>query len=146
MSEESKPIRGIFLSIRPCWAEKIYRREKLYELRKTGPRDPEFLAQSWRPVYIYETVKRRITGVCGFGGEMTSETVEPMEMLPLCLSGDEIEAYGPGRDGMYHAWRMGRAEKYLTPFLLKDFGLKRPPQSWQYISLGRGNTWPTIFA
>lgn len=125
---------GILISVRHRWAEKIYRKEKLYELRKTAPRDAAFLAQPWRPLYIYEPELRAITGVACFGGEFSSDSPEQMYMLPLALYAEEIEAYGPGRDGLYHAWRLEGAEKYLTPFPLADFGLKRPPQSWQYVN------------
>lgn len=143
-------MEGILISVRHKWAEKIYRKEKLYELRKTAPRSAEFLAQPWRPVYIYEPEARAITGVAGFGVEFASSSAEQMAMLPLALSEEEIAAYGPGRDGLYHAWRLESAERYLTPFPLWEFfaggtetglkTLKRPPQSWQYIHFEGGRS------
>lgn len=142
-------MQGILISVRHKWAEKIYRKEKLYDLRRTAPRREEFLAQPWRPVYIYEPEARAVTGVAGFGGEFSSDDVERMAMLPLSLSVEEISAYRPGRDGLYHAWRLEGAERYLEPFPLWAFfateagsggkALKLPPRSWQYIHIDRGH-------
>lgn len=150
-------MQGILISVRHKWAEKIYRKEKLFELRKTAPRCAEFLAQPWRPVYIYEPEKRAVTGVAGFGGEVSSRAAERIAMLPLSLSEEAVNDYGPGRDGLYHAWRLEGAERYLDPFPLWEFFdprsfphvegsisqrniPKRPPQSWRYIRFERGRS------
>lgn len=143
-------MQGILISVRHKWAEKIYRKEKFFELRKTAPINTAFLTQPWRPVYIYEPEARAVTGVAGYGGEFFSQAVERMAILPLALGEEEIEAYGPGRDGLYHAWRLEGAERYLTPFPLWQFfaggtetglkTLKRPPQSWQYIHFEGGRS------
>ena len=113
------------------------------------PISTAFLTQTWRPVYIYEPEARAVTGVAGYGGEFSSWAVERMAMLPLALSEEAIAAYGPGRDGLYHAWRLDGAERYLEPLPLWTFFASRaesgcearklPPRSWQYIHIDRGH-------
>jgi len=51
----------------------------------------------------------------------------------LCLTQEQIDKYiGEKRHGGY-AWHISDLKIYDTPKELSEFGLKRPPQSWQYI-------------
>ena len=121
-------------SIRHRWAEEIYRRTKTDELRKTTPRDPQFWLAPIRMVRIYEPEIGMVTGVFTLMCADEIESAEDVLRYNTALELEEIEAYGPGRDGFYHIWRTAWAERFQQPLPLSVFGLARPPQSWQYIN------------
>lgn len=127
-------MRSIVLTIRHEWAEKIYRREKLDELRKSTPRDPVFWTEPVRLVRLYEPESGRITGVFSLGACIELSEAEDVLQCRTALELPEIEAYGPGRDGRFHVWMTSWAEKFEEPLPIGMYGLKRPPQSWQYIN------------
>lgn len=52
-----------------------------------------------------------------------------------CAELDDVVKYAGGRDRLY-GWNILKSVKYDTPKKLDEFGLKRPPQSWQYLMEG----------
>ena len=123
----------IMASIRHKWAEKIYRREKTAELRKTTPQRSDFWMQPTRLVYIYELEKRAVTGVFSLTAAFEPKDVDGVLFHNTALEPAEIEAYGPGRDGRYHVWSIAWALELQKPLPLTAYGLERPPQSWCYV-------------
>lgn len=124
----------IMASIRHKWAEKIYRREKTAELRKTTPRRGDFWSQKQRIVYIYEPEKKAVTGCFYLSAVFERADVDGVLFFNTALEPEEIEAYGQGRDGYFHVWSVGWAQEFLEPMTLKTYGMERPPQSWCYFS------------
>ena len=132
--------KSIMLSIHPKWAEKIYSGEKTIEWRKTYPKKLWYGGQK---VFIYET--RPIGKITGYfvlknidyydkNGKdakfLIKENVERMG----CVSITELNKY-QGNGECVYAWEIVEAVKYENPQTLADFGLKRAPQSWQYVEV-----------
>ena len=130
-------MKAILLSIKPEWAEKIYSGEKKVEWRKSRPKLDQ--ANGYARVYLYETTPvKKITGL------IYVDRVErhPVDKVgePLytwgCVPREELERYAGGKS--LFAWMILRSRTMETyngkEFLtLEDFGLERPPQSWQYV-------------
>ena len=49
----------------------------------------------------------------------------------MCLSYDEVKNYGKGKT--LYGWHISDLKIYDKPRNLSEFGLHRPPQSWQHI-------------
>jgi len=74
-------------------------------------------------------------------GEFTCTGIEPLIYvndkdyhLPngeCCLTLKELRKYGQGKQ--LYGWKIQDFKFYREPKELSDFGLTRPPQSWQYI-------------
>lgn len=128
-------MKAILISVRHKWAEKLYSREKNAELRKTTPRNLDFWSKSQRIAFIYEPELGLVTGDMGIMAVHEVRNEEELLDYGTALELPEIEAYGPGRDGKYHVWLIGWAERYDEALPLGAFGLTRPPQSWRYIDV-----------
>lgn len=126
---------GVVQSIHHKWAELIYQKAKRWELRKTEPRSKAFLAQSRRPVYIYEPEKKAVTGAYWLEQIVRWDAPEIVARYQIGLDEDEIVKYGPGRDGVFRLWAVSSVVEYGEPLPLSAFGLKRPPQSWCYVEV-----------
>mgnify|MGYP007084584308 FL=1 len=50
-----------------------------------------------------------------------------------CVPAEDLEKYAGGKS--LYGWIVGEAEEYETPSPLAEFGLTRPPMSWQYIEI-----------
>lgn len=53
--------------------------------------------------------------------------------LYTCLTVREFEKYLGDKDFLY-GWHIAEVEQFREPRELSEFGLKRPPQSWQYLA------------
>ena len=138
-------MKAILLSIKPEWAEKIYKGEKTIEWRKSRP----ILDRNNRHtrVYIYETAPvTRITGhftLCGcyevdFGHHPTN-MADALMTVDIQRRGrvphEDLVKY-QGKSRCIYAWSVDQRRdvvRYNVPYRLEGFGLKRPPQSWQYV-------------
>jgi len=135
----------ILMSIRPEFAEAIYRREKLVEYR---PRIPKGWLENWeteKTVYIYETAP-----VSKVTGKIIVETSDLFvfpkgkhrEIITYPMSSAEDE-YLKGRSSIY-ALNISKAQKF--PFTL-ELGegifsfIKRAPQSWVYVKTEEERKW-----
>ena len=56
-----------------------------------------------------------------------------VSVLPILRTGGGSEKYAGGK--LLYGWIVGEAEEYETPSPLAEFGLTRPPMSWQYIEI-----------
>lgn len=113
---------------------------KRYELRKTVPR----LAEGERCLVL----------LCesGSGGWIKAEFVmdgwrdltkaEPGELARLaCITAAEADGYRRKGRGKLYGWKIKGFREYKVkgrPLHINDIGLKRPPQSWQYVRVPYG--------
>lgn len=131
----------IIMSIHPKWAEKIYAGEKMIEWRKNIP-------QIYFPgmkIYIYETAPVcKVTGLFYWKGNKNLIIRDPdyegqeiceeakIAIKQGCVPLEDLKKY-QGKNEKVFGWLCGLNEKFEKPRPLSDFGLKRPPQSWQYL-------------
>lgn len=123
---------SIIASIHPEWWEKIKMWEKWIEVRKSIP-----LRIGRMPFRIIWYV----TGGVGVSGDSVCNdfiNAEPDYSRLLdgsCLTPEQLMAYGKG--DILHGWVLEETTSYEKPIPLSEIGIKRPPQSWQYLSVGR---------
>jgi predicted transcriptional regulator len=138
-------MKAILLSIKPEWAEKIYNGEKTIEWRKSRPRIDRNNCHT--RVYIYETAPvKRITGYFTLAGcyevDLGCKPVNMADALMTvdiqrrgCVPREDLVNY-QGKSRCIYAWSVDQRRemvRYNVPYRLDNFGLKRPPQSWQYV-------------
>lgn len=138
-------VPNILISIKPEWVKKILSGEKTIEVRKTKPKfAPPFTC------YIYECGTGKIVAefVCDkifkytTTGVKCGEEISDEEMEKgSCLTHEHLQKYETnglscGQSfwvvGLF-GWHISNLKIYDTPIDLKEHGIKRPPQSWQYI-------------
>ncbi len=127
----------MILSIHPKWAEKIYSREKIFEVRKTEPADWFTNNPDHRPlIYLYETSPiKKITGLVFLHWIywMDKEIlIHPPARLvnDSCLSREKLIKYSNGKD--LYFWELKDAFKFDVPQDIKG----SVPQSWGYLKKG----------
>lgn len=125
--------KAILLSIHPKWAEKIYSGEKTIEWRKTLPKSDESI------VYIYETAPvKKITGYFLFYGAFKTDfkgrEFDLYKWDEGCVPLDDLKKYQGDSKSIY-GWLVSAAVHFSKEKTLSDFGLKRAPQSWQYVEV-----------
>lgn len=136
----------ILISIKPKWCELIFSGQKIDEIRRTKPKDPWCIPCT---VYIWQTGNGGIVGrftlrkftfiqawIDSDGERHLGNTIG----LRHCVNDNELFYYLHRRKmagSSYHggwAWRIEDPVKFDKPLPLSYFGLKRPPQSWQYVN------------
>ena len=135
----------ILISIKPKWCELIFSGQKIDEMRKTRPKDTGFP----HDVYVWQTGNGGIVGkfmvrdfiyiqvwedpdgVKHLGNTMgLRHCIDPYELYNYLYKEPKPGKPYPGG----WAWRIENAERFKEPLPLSHFGLKRPPQSWQYVN------------
>lgn len=137
--------KAILMSIKPKNGKKILSGEKNIEMRKNAPADVEFIYGTERTVYLCFSGTGMVMGEFRLEGVRTSKDGTEFAEA-ACLTPEEIEEYGPGRDGLYRGWRVKEPKKFDTPIPLSEFTrvdykhipisrwkMERPPQSWCYV-------------
>ncbi len=125
---------NIILSIKPKWAKLIYEGKKTIEWRKTEPVKLDAMST----IFIYETAPVcRVTGTVRYNGADAydfNEQFLPTKVLSVfgCVSINDLVKY-QGKLPCIYGWMIWNPQKFYIPLKLEEFGLKRPPQSWQYI-------------
>lgn len=128
---------NIILSIKPKWARLIYEGKKTIEWRKTLPKK----IKKGDKVFLYETSPVfKITGHFDYNGtEIYNKNGDDVKWLRKdfvedkgCVAIDRLNQY-QGQSSHVYGWRVSLPCKLSTPKTLEDFGLKRAPQSWQYV-------------
>jgi predicted transcriptional regulator len=137
----------ILISIKPEWVKKILSGEKTIEVRKSKPKFAPPIT-----CYIYESGTGKVVAqfICD-----TIDVYEPVAGSPfseleekcwngerwknidydkMCLSEKEFNDYKRGSWSVY-GWHISNIKIYEIPKSLEDFGVKRAPQSWQYVSM-----------
>ena len=133
--------KAVLLSIHPKWDEKIYSGEKAVEWRKTFPTE----AGTGTPVLLYETATVcMVTGLFYWISKESLIIREPdfsgQEIHPTakriieagCVPLDDLKKY-QGAKGKLFAYECRCKMKFSEPRPLSAYGLKRAPQSWQYV-------------
>ena len=143
--------KAVLLSIKKEWLDKIMASEKVIEVRKTMPWE---ISHPF-VVFCYETK----TG--GGAGHVVAaficndiEKLDCLREFPDCIAGSKLPAmtaqfvkescltfeqlleYG-NNVGVLYGWKV--TEPHGINMQLSDFGVKRAPQSWQYVTV---NAWP----
>lgn len=140
----------IILSAHERWWNRIRAGEKPLEIRKTRP-------AGWGPyrVLVY------VTGTGEIRGEFTCDRFYKIRTIPeppktvkikgacgminveegSCLTGQQLKEYAGESGKPLWGWHVSQVKEYYTPHPLSLYGLKRPPQSWQYY---RGEDVPDI--
>lgn len=140
---------GAMLSIRPKWCELIAEGRKTRELRKSRPTPARLRLPFTVYVYCTQPVGKVIGSfICtGFdtlslsnkstfyyddSNNTLSYDLAPEILSPYCLTVQEMEVYLKGRIG--YGWHISEFNLYSIPKELGAFDMKRPPQSWCYVS------------
>lgn len=90
-----------------------------------------------------ETVAAAGPGLCERNGRCAGAVLLPRvgsDFWPMsymasrsCVPVEDLERYADGKP--LYGWIVGEAEAYDTPSPLAEFGMTRPPMSWQYIEI-----------
>lgn len=104
--------------------------EKVLELRKTKPQ-----CKAPFRVLVY------ITGGVGIVGEFICTEVMEIKNLKEAerksqVSAHDIYIYTAGSRNKVYGWEVSAVREYEKPLALAELGIKRAPQSWQYIRVG----------
>lgn len=130
----------IILSLHDRWWGKVLAGEKPLEIRKTRP-----AGKGPYRVLVYVTGTGEIKGefVCkDFLKIPTIPEIKDREVQKgSCLTGQQLKEYAGESGKPLWGWYVSQAKEYYTPHPLSLYGLKRPPQSWQYY---RGEDVPDI--
>lgn len=128
--------KSILLSIHPKWAKLIYEGKKTVEWRKNYPKK----TGSMSTYFLYETAPVcKITGYVTVNGYYATDFKREHPVNEIlekegCVIKEELVKYQGESDCIY-AWQIRSARKFRTPRTLDYFGLKRAPQSWQYVGV-----------
>lgn len=141
---------GIMISIRPEWTERIKDGSKTLDLRKSKPKqDTPFTC------YIYESGEyepayniSKYAGMYRPGsviGEFTCDCIlEHCEMANIDLAEqmslvkrENIRKYA--KRGVVYGFHIQNLVIYPVPKPLREFGLRRAPQSWCYVQVKRAD-------
>ena len=130
----------IVLSIQPKWAEKIYSREKIFEVRKS---ELDWFSPNpdCRPlIYLYEiSPVKKITGFVFLHWIYGVDRVQIIEadkcinknlLKGSCLTREELIKYSNGKD--LYFWELKDPFKFDIPQDIKG----SVPQSWRYLKEG----------
>lgn len=145
VSKAKKPERSaIIISIRPMYAEQIWKGTKKYELR----RNVAPMRQTPELFVVYETAPVRL--ITGFFNCYSYTSANPRTLWTLGInnffdnfseiygvSHSEFQNYFAGTE-KGHAIEISEFAK-IKPLALNDIGLKFPPQNLQYLNLEQWN-------
>ena len=120
-------------SVKPEWWEKILAGEKRLEIRKTAPRSTPERPIEWPlPVLVYVSGTGAVQGRFKMPGYVKTNYM-PYLAPASCVPLPALEKYADG--GSLYGWGVQDPVKYETPAPLAEFGLTRPPMSWQYVEI-----------
>lgn len=122
--------KEILLSLHPKYWELIKSGQKTIEIRKTKPQGMFY------PFRVIVYVTGGIGVVGKFDCDRITQTIRPEIFIPgCCLTEKELTEYAGGKPLCGWYVKAGSVVEYETPFPLeRATGLKRPPQSWQYLN------------
>jgi predicted transcriptional regulator len=126
-------MKAVIMSLKPRWWEKMLSGEKTLEIRKTAPAGGAGDENPW-PLLVLVYV----SGTGEVRGQFTCHGWIKTNLFN-CLAGrscvpiEDLEKYAAGKS--LCGWTVKDPQKYDTPRPLAEFGLERPPMSWQYIEI-----------
>lgn len=128
---------------RPIVIDVVRKGEALYDGYVWESEVPLFIKIPYTPTHMFGKTKKvigtitidRIVKVSRKDGkpmidgrELTAE-----DDLHTCLTVKEFEKYRGDNEFLY-GWHIAKVNQFVKPRELSEFGLKRPPQSWQYLT------------
>lgn len=125
----------VLMSIKPEYAERILNGTKLYEYRKTPFRNKAYLEQMNRTVLLYATKPvGLIIGEFKIGHTRSGSPIDVWYKTED-YAGITAGAYGEYCRSSYRVYAhfILNPIRYDKPLTLEDIGVKRAPQSFQYI-------------
>lgn len=126
-------MKAILASVKPEWWEKMLSGEKLLEIRKSAPQDKNRMAFHWPlKVFVYVSGTGAVQGEFDCPGWIGTNMVEILEKQS-CVPLEDLKAYAKGKS--LYGWLIKSPHKYDSPKALSEFGLDRPPVSWQYVDI-----------
>ena len=125
--EETEKMPVVILSLHQKWWRKMVTGEKIMELRKTKPR----CTAPFR-VLVY------VTGGVGVVGEFICPEVMEIKNFreaerKSTVPARDIYNYAVRSRNNVYGWEVSAVREYEKPLPLETFGIKRAPQSWQYM-------------
>ena len=121
---------AVLMSMKPEWWEKILGGEKTLEIRKTHPQNERL---EWPvTVLVYVSGTGAVQGQFLCPGEVSYRTMQDLEEMS-CVPCEDLLKYAKGR--RLSGWIVQSPEKFDAPSPLAEFGLDRPPMSWQYVEV-----------
>lgn len=124
---------AVLMSMKPEWWEKILAGGKTLEIRKTHPQNERL---EWPvTVLVYVSGTGAVQGQFLCPGEVSYRTMQDLEGMS-CVPREDLLKYAKGR--RLSGWIVRSPEKFDAPSPLAEFGLDRPPMSWQYVEIPDG--------
>lgn len=124
---------AVLMSMKPEWWEKILAGDKVLEIRKTHPQSKNHADLEWPlTVLVYVSGTGAVQGQFLCPGEVSYRTMQDLEEMS-CVSREDLLKYAKGR--RLSGWIVQSPEKFDAPSHLAEFGLDRPPMSWQYVEI-----------
>lgn len=121
---------AVLMSMKPEWWEKILDGEKTLEIRKTHPQNERL---EWPvTVLVYVSGTGAVQGQFLCPGYMETNFMPYLEK-PSCVPLADLKEYAGGK--RLSGWLVQNPEKFDAPSPLAEFGLDRPPMSWQYVEI-----------
>lgn len=122
---EEMPV--VILSLYQKWWQKMAAGEKVLELRKTKPQ-----CKAPFRVLVY------VTGGVGIVGEFICPEVLKIKNFEEAerkskVSAHDIHNYAAGSRNKVYGWEITAVKEYPRTVTLEELGMKRAPQSWQYM-------------
>lgn len=115
----------IIMSIKPKWFDLIASGQKTVEVRTTQP------SHGYNALWFYVSGTGKVLGKASPCFIMEFEPSNEGVAKSACLSVEQLRDYAKGREHLY-GWVITNFQP--VSFTLSDFGLKRPPMSWRYVS------------
>ena len=124
---------AVLMSMKPEWWEKILTGEKWLEIRKNHPQSKNLADLEWPlTVLVYVSGTGAVQGQFLCHGYTETNFLQYLEK-PSCVPLADLEKYAGGK--CVSGWFIEAPEKFDTPSPLAEFGLDRPPMSWQYVEI-----------
>ena len=128
-------MKAVLMSMKPEWWEKILTGEKDLEIRKTAPVSGAGEPEPWPLlVLVYVSGTGAVQGQFSCQGYIKTNLLAGIHQRASLPLADLVDyAGGPGRSVC--GWVVKDPEKYDKPSPLAEFGMNRPPMSWQYVEV-----------
>lgn len=125
-------MKAILISIKPEFVEQIRKGVKHFEYRKKIFKD-----QDVKEMYIYSSAPvKQVVALCHIKRVLNFSPKEVWQLTSQAsgISQDFFFSYFEGRENAY-AIEIEDIKFYTEPISLQDLGVKRAPQSFQYIHI-----------
>lgn len=117
--------KDIIMSVKPKWFDLIASGKKIVEVRTTQP------SHGYNWLWFYVSGTGKVLGRAAQSFIMRFEPSNEGVAESACVSIEQLRNYAKGREYLY-GWTITNFQPVSFP--LSDFGLKRPPMSWRYVS------------